>query len=151
MRLFSTAFRFFWYFRQIWVTSSYSISVMRRRLFFCLLAVFGLLTFSSSGLSKKNSRSFSYYHPRGDRSSLRLYDNGRFEQSRGNCTYYFTAKGTWFEDGDTIHLEHEKIKRGFGAHHYVDRSKKVFVHSADSMQYMWDKEFGLNLWLVFST
>lgn len=124
---------------------------MHKRLFYFSLALLGLCVFSSSASSKKNSRLFSYFHAKGGRSTLRLYDTGKFEQSRGNCTYQFTAKGTWSENGDTIYLNHEKIKLPFGGSQYVDRSKKVFIHTSDSMQYVWDREFGLNHWLILSS
>jgi hypothetical protein len=117
-------------------------------IFFSAICVLGLFVLTSSNLKKK-SRSF-VQHTKYSPGSLRLFDNGKYHQSKSDCTYHFTTKGTWEQIGDTIYLNQEKtaIKRGHSA--YSDRALKLYVNSPDSLIYVWELEFGINHWLVLS-
>jgi hypothetical protein len=129
---------------------------MKRNILYGLFCLVGLFILTASSFKKKNSRYFSY-HAKYEHSNLRLFDNGTFEQYKRSCTYAFRTKGTWQEDGDTLYLEHEKVKwnkhswKPYISHRYVDRANKLVVLSSDTLQYAFEKEFGLKFLMVLTT
>ena len=76
-----------------------------------------------------------------DRSSVVLYDNGTFAQSKHGCTYSFNCKGHWIQSGDTIKLHQEKFKKSWGGYD-TKRASQLILFGDGTANYLWNIQNG---------
>ena len=102
-----------------------------------------LTSLISAMIKTKGNAKHYVFRTKYNYSSITLFENGKFTQSKHGCTYAFTCKGHWMKSGDTINLNQDIFKKTRGNYRLQsDRSNRLLILNDSSVSYLWNVELG---------